>query len=166
MAGCGAPEARPAAESAASFVGDYTVTIVTNRVLLITVKATSSDAAVSEANALARRSSRSRHSQLQTQERLVNAALQQQVTLAQQRISSISNQISQLSAQPASPAQHAKLRSLVNQRSRDASALTALKQATLANQATTRINTTKVIQGSQVLDPAAPRRALHARNTW
>ena len=41
-------------QSAASFVGDYTVTIVTNQVLLITVKATSSDQAVREANALVR----------------------------------------------------------------------------------------------------------------
>jgi capsular polysaccharide biosynthesis protein len=145
-------------QSAASFVGDYTVTILTNQVLLITVKATSSDQAVREANALATAFLTVQAQQLRSQERLVNAALQQQVTLARQRINQLSNQISQLSAQPATPTQHAKLASLVNQRGRDTHELAVLKQANLTNQANTRIDTTKVIQGSQVLDPAVPSR--------
>jgi len=145
-------------QSAASFIGNYTVAIITSRVLDLTVKAKSSAEAVREANVLATAFLTFQAQQLQTQERLVNASLQQQITAAEQNISSINKKISQLSAQPAAATQHAKLGSLVNKRNNATSRLTTLKQVNLANQANTRINTTKLIQGSQVLDPAVPGR--------
>jgi capsular polysaccharide biosynthesis protein len=148
-------------QSVASFIGNYTVTVVTNRVFTITVKATSSDGAVREANAVATAFLTFQARQLETQERLVNTSLEQQIAAAQQNIDSISKQISQLSAQPASPAEHAKLSSLLADRGRATSALTVFKQVNLANQATTRIDTATVVKGSQVLDPAAP--ILHSR---
>jgi capsular polysaccharide biosynthesis protein len=136
-------------ESAASFVGHYTVTIVTNRVLDFTVKATSSEVAVRQASALATAFLAFQAQQLEAQERLVDASLQQQITQAQQRLSSINKQIRK---QPAS----ATLRNLLTKRSKAASALPALEQANAANEAATRLSTTTVINGSQVLDPAAP----------
>jgi capsular polysaccharide biosynthesis protein len=143
-------------ESPTSFIADYTVTIITNRVLDITVKATSSDGAVRQATALARAFLTFQAQQMESQERLVNASLQQQITVAQQNIDSISKQISRVSAQPASPGQHATLSGLLTDRSRAETALIALKQANISNEATTQIQTTTVVQGSQVLDPAAP----------
>ena len=150
-------------QSAASFVGDYTVAILTNRVLLITAKATSNELAIREANALAAAFLTFQAHLLQTQERLVNVAVQQQVNLAQQRISLISGQISKQSA--ATPTQKAKLNNLIKERGLDVSALTALKQANLTNQANTRVNTTKVVQGSKILDQAVAGR-IPPRNTW
>jgi capsular polysaccharide biosynthesis protein len=142
-------------ESAVSFVGHYIVTIVTNRVLNFTVKATSSEAAVKQARALAAAFLAFQAQQLESQERLVNASLQQQITAAQQQLSTINYQISQLSAHRASAAQ-GTLGALITERTRESSALTALEQANTANEATTRVNTATVVQGSQVLDPAAP----------
>ncbi len=139
-------------ESAASFAGHYTVAIVTNRVLEITVKATSSQAAVRQARVLATVFLAFQTQQLEAQEQLVNASLQQQITAAQQNINSISKQISQLPAQPASATRD----SLLAERNQAVSALIVLQQSVQANQATTRINTTTVIKGSQVLDPAMP----------
>ena len=143
-------------QSVTKFIGDYTVTVVTNRVLLITVKATSSEAAVREANALASAFLTFQANQLQTEDQLVGASLQQQITQAQQNINAISKQIYQLSVQPASPVQQAQLRSLRTESTQANAALTALRQANLINQATMQENAIMVVKGSRVLDPAAP----------
>ena len=116
-------------QSVGSFLGSYTATPVTDRVLLITVSAPSSNEAVRRANALATEFLRFRADQLQAQQQLVFTALDQQITQAKQQVESISEQISQLSAQPASPAQQAKLSALRAQRDQANSDLTALEQA-------------------------------------
>ncbi len=64
--------------------GSYTATVLTNRVLVITVKAASPGLAVREANALAAAFLASRHSSC-SQELLVSNSLQQQIAKAQQR---------------------------------------------------------------------------------
>jgi hypothetical protein len=56
--------------------------------------------------------------------------------------------------QPASPARHAQLATLSAERTEEVSALVVLKEANSTNQAATRINTVKLIKGSQVLDRA------------
>jgi len=139
---------------AGSFTADYTATVVTNRVLLIIVKATSADLALREANALATAFLTFQATQAETQARLVNAALQQETIQAQQNINATSRQIKQVLAQPASPSRHAQLATLSAERTEEVSALVVLKQANSTNQAATRINTVKLIKGSQVLDPA------------
>ena len=143
-------------QSAASFTADYTATPVTDRVLLITVKATSSDGAVREANALATAFLTFQAHLLDAQQKLVNASLQQKVTQAQQHLDSVSKQISQLSAQPASPRQRSELSRLRAERSHADVALTTLQQTTNSNQASTEAATASQVKGSVVLDGAVP----------
>lgn len=144
------------AMSPASFAGRYTALVVTNRVLQVTVKASSAELAVREANALAAAFLTFQASQLVTQEKLVNAALQQQITAAQQHIGSMAARIARVRAEPASAARDASLTRLLARRGRQSGALTALRQANLGNEASTKIGTATLIKGSRVLDPAVP----------
>src|SRR5262245_27883163 len=73
-------------ESAASFVEAYTVVAPTDRVLQITVKAPSQREALREANALGAAFLTYQKRVLNRQERLVNAALQQQVATARHKL--------------------------------------------------------------------------------
>jgi O-antigen/teichoic acid export membrane protein len=145
----------------AKFVGSYTVTPVTDRVLLFKVSAPSSSEAVARAGALAAKFLQFRAQHARDQGQHLLAALQAQVTQAKQEISSVSSKITQLSAQPVTPAQQAKLASLRAQLSQLQSQLPALKQTVTGNQVTTRLDTTQLVQGSQVLDPAEP--VAHSR---
>ena len=143
-------------ESAGSFLAAYTVTPVTNRVLLVTVSAPSSNEAVRRAQALATEFLQLRAGQLQAQQRLVLAALNQQITQTQQRIESIASQITNVSAQAASPAQRAKLDGLLAQRGQANGVLAGQEQATTEYQVTSQQATASVVEGSEVLDAAAP----------
>ena len=143
-------------ESPGIFVGQYTVTVVTSRVLVVTVKAKSYQTAISEANALAAAFLAFLANQLGHQKQVVSASLQQQVSQAQQRVNAISQEIRSLQIQPPSPTRHTELGRLTNERDAATTALTSLRQGIQADQATTQIQNTKVIKGSQVLDPGAP----------
>jgi capsular polysaccharide biosynthesis protein len=143
-------------QSPESLTGTYSAAVITNRVFAITVKATSYQAAVREANALATAFLRFQTQQLESQARLVENSLQQQITAAQQRVNSINAQIKAGSAQPPSARQHARLSSLFAQRSQALSALSQTKQANLSGEASTRTTTAALVKGSEVLDPAAP----------
>jgi capsular polysaccharide biosynthesis protein len=143
-------------QSVSSFLAEYTVTVVSPRVLLITVSAPSSNDAVSRANAVATAYLGFRTRQLETQQQLVLRSLDQQISQAKQHVKSLSNRISQLSAQSASPAQQAKLSRLQAKHSRAAAALTALETSTVANQAASQTATASQIKNSGVLDQAAP----------
>ena len=144
-------------QSVDSFLAAYTVTTVTDRVLLLTVSAPSSNEAVRRANALATEFLQFRAEQLQAQQQLVLAALNQQITQAQQQVASLARQIANVSAQAASPAQRAKLKDLRAQRRQANDALTGLEQATPDYQVTT----TSAVEGSEVLDAAAPIPRTH-----
>ena len=125
-------------QSVDSFLAAYTVTPVTDRVLVLTVSAPSSNEAVRRANALATEFLQFRAEQLQAQQQLVLTALNQQITQAQQQVASLASQITNVSAQAASPAQQAKLNDLQAQRGQANSALTGLEQATSEYQVTTQ----------------------------
>src|SRR6516164_8412643 len=140
MSRLGLPQA-PAA--VAKFVGSYTVTPVTDRVLLFKVSAPSSSEAVARAGALAAKFLQFRAQQARDQGQHLLTALQAQVTQAKQEISSVSSKITQLSAQPVTPAQQARLASLRAQLSQLQSQLPALKQTVTGNQVTTRMDTTQ-----------------------
>jgi capsular polysaccharide biosynthesis protein len=142
-------------ESVDSFVGSYTATPLTDRVLVITVNAPSSSEAVSQANALATEFLQYRTNQLQTQQELLFRSLDLQVTQARQQITSLSQRISQLSAQPASPARQAELSSLRAQRDQATAAVTVLVQSNNTAKADTQEATAAQIKQSQVLDAAA-----------
>ena len=143
-------------QSVSSFLAKYTVTVISPRVLVITVSAPSSNDAVSRANALATAYLGFRKYQLETEQKLVLGSLDQQINLAKQHIKSISDRISQLSAQSASPAQQTKLTSLRAERSQASNALAVLVQTTAGNQASTQAATASQVKDSGVLDPAAP----------
>ena len=96
-------------QSVDSFLAAYTVTTVTDRVLLLTVSAPSSDEAVRRANALATEFLQFRAAQLQAEQQLVLAALNQQINQDEQQVESIASQITNVSAQAKSPAQQAEL---------------------------------------------------------
>jgi capsular polysaccharide biosynthesis protein len=143
-------------QSVSSFLGSYTASVVTDRVLLITARAPSNHEAVSRANTLATEFLKFRADRLQALQRLQFAVSDQQITQDKQHIKSISDQISQLSAQPASSSQQAKLSALQAQRDRANRDLTALEQTASANQATTQVTTASMVGESKVLDVAAP----------
>jgi len=142
-------------ESPASFVQGYTVAPVTNRVLQITVKASSQQDALREANALAAAFLTFQKRLLKKQEELVDAALQAQVGAARQQLAQINAKISNLQAQPSSPGQLQQLHNLQNQRGQATSALIQLRQTVDSNQANARAATTTAINDSGVLDSAA-----------
>ena len=102
-------------ESVGSFAAATTVSVVTDRVLLITVSAPSSSAAVSRANAVAAAFLQFRASQMETAQQLLLKSLTQEVGQARQNVASINSQISQLSAQPTSSAQQSQLKNLRTQ---------------------------------------------------
>jgi capsular polysaccharide biosynthesis protein len=143
-------------QSVGSFLGSYKATPLTDRVLLITASAPSSNEAVRRANALAQAFLTFRADELQTQQQLESAGYDQQITQVKNHIKSISDQISQLAAQPVSSSQQAKLSALRAQRDGANSDLTALKQATAADKAATQVSTASMIGKSKVLDAASP----------
>ena len=148
-------------ESLTSFLKSYTVTSTTDRVLIITVTAASSDEAVNEANALATEFLQYRTNLLESQEQQVLAALQYQINQAEQSLASLSTQIDRVSALAPGPDRDAKLSTLQSQRNQAKSALTQLQQTTNSNQATTQVNTQSMIRGSVVLNAATP--VTHSR---
>lgn len=143
-------------ESAGSFVGSYSAAPITERVMTITVSAPSSDQAVLRANAVATAFLQFRADDMRTEQRLMLASLNQQVSQAEQRLSSINRQISQLSAQSASSAQQSQLKTLQAQRTQAAGALYNLQQAAISSQETNGSATATAVQGSVVLNAAAP----------
>jgi capsular polysaccharide biosynthesis protein len=145
-------------QSVDSFRAAETVTPVTARILTLTVSAPSSDEAVRRANALATEFLRFRAEQLHTEQNLWFAALNPHISQAWQRVAGLASQIANTSAQPKSPA----FNELQAQSRQANNMLAGLQQTILSYQATT----TSAIEGSEVLDPAAPiprtPRALNA----
>ena len=150
------------AQSPGSLTGTYSVAVITNRVFAITVKATSYQDAIREANALATAFLKFQAQQLESQAQLVNNSLQQQITAAQQHVNSINRQIKAVSAQPPSAKQHAQLSSLLAGRSQAVAALNQTKQANLSSEASNKTQTAALVKGSKVLDSAVPL-AQHAK---
>lgn len=143
-------------ESVGSFLGSYTATPLTDRVLEITASAPSSNEAVRRAHALATEFLTFRADRLQAEQQLEFTTLDQQVTQDKQRVASISKQISHLSAQPASPSQQARLSALREQGTRASNDLAALEQTVSTGKAATKVTTATMIGGSNVLDAASP----------
>ena len=85
-------------ESVASFQASYTVTMLTDRVLLITVSAPSSSAAVLRAGTVAAQFLRFRANELQTQQQLALTGLRVQITQARQLVKVIDAQVTEAEA--------------------------------------------------------------------
>jgi capsular polysaccharide biosynthesis protein len=143
-------------ESVRSFGASYTVTDPTDRVLVITANAPSSSEAVSRAKAVATEFLLYRANLVETQQKLMFAAQNQQVNQAKRNLASIATQISRLSAQPASPARQAAISNLTKQQTQASTTLYALEQTVADDQASTKVDNDQIVQGSNVLDPASP----------
>jgi capsular polysaccharide biosynthesis protein len=141
-------------QSVSSFLGGYAVTAVTDRVLVITVKAPSSSEAVARAGALATAFLQFRAQQAQSEEQHVLAALQQQITQAKQDIKSLSNEVARLQTLPS--AQQGKLASVRAQLSQATSQLPTLQRTVTGSQVSARLSANQLVRGSTVLDRAAP----------
>ena len=141
-------------QSVGSFAAGIAVTVVTTRILQITVSAPTSDEAVSRANAVATSFLAVRASQLETDQNLVLQSLQNQVNQAQQAISAINTRISNTSAEPASTDRAKKLKDLNAQLAAAQSQLSVDQQQLQG----TKVNTSTLgaVTGSVVLDPATP----------
>jgi capsular polysaccharide biosynthesis protein len=146
-------------EDPSSFVNSYQAAALTDRVLQITVSASSPSDAVIRANAVAKAFLQYRATLLETQQRSLFASLDQQVTQAKQQLASLNNQIRQLAAQPVSPVRQSRLGTLRAERDQAAAALTApngLTQTVASAKAASRQLTASEVGGSSVLDAAAP----------
>lgn len=140
-------------ESAASFLASYKVAALTERVVVITASARSSEQAVLNASAVATAFLKFRAQEMQTEQNLVLAALNQQVDQAQQQLNSINAQVSQVSGQSGSSAQ---LKSLQAEQAKANTTLYNLRQDALGSQAVNGSATTAAVKGSVVLDAAQP----------
>jgi capsular polysaccharide biosynthesis protein len=144
------------AQTPASFLSDYSVAMVTPQLLTITAKGTSSDQAVQRAAAVATQFLDFRAQNEQAQQQQTDAALQQQVTQAQQHLNSINSQIRQLSSQSGGTSQQSQLSVLQAQRTQATNALGQVQQYATTEQASTQTLTQQMVQGSEVLNKAAP----------
>ncbi len=143
-------------QSVDSFLSSYSATSVTDRVLVITASASSSDQAVLRANAIAEAFLQVRADELLSEQELTRGSLEQQIGQVEQNISSLARQISRLAAEPASPGQQSQLSSLRAESSQATSTLTALKQALVSEQTNTQPATAVDARGAVVLDAATP----------
>ena len=143
-------------ESAATFAGAYTATVVSNQVLQITAGARSSEVAVREANAVAAALLKFQKQLLITQERQVGASLQQQVTALQGALAGLRKQIDQLSGHSLSPTQQTQLTTLQAERTQDEGQLTLLRQSANSSVVSTEQATATQLKTSAILSYATP----------
>ena len=140
-------------QSISSFQAAYTVTVVTDEVLSLTVSAPTETGAVDRTNALAAQYLAFRASMLRNQQQQEIASLDQQVPAAQQHIASLQNQISKLQSQ--SNGSSAKLTSLQKQLTTANDSLGTLEETVVGEKSQTQSTTASMIDGSQVLDSAS-----------
>jgi capsular polysaccharide biosynthesis protein len=145
-------------EAPAAFLGAYSVKEVTTQILLITVSASSDDAAVQQASAVATQYLAYRAKYEQAAQQVTEAGLQPQVTAAQQSLDSITSQLTQAQAQPTSASQQALVKSLLAQQTNATNNLNTVKQYVATTLASTRLTTQQMIKGSQVVSPASPNK--------
>jgi capsular polysaccharide biosynthesis protein len=141
-------------QSVSSFLASYSATPLSDRVLVITVSASSSQQAVLQANAVATAFLQFRGDELLNEQKLALTSLSQQIGLLKQDISSLGGQISRLSAQTASPAQQSQLSGLQTERTQARSTLTGLEHAVVSSQTNTQPAVAAEAKGSVVLDGA------------
>ncbi len=144
-------------QTVSSFIAAYTVSAVTDQVLLITVGAPSSSGAVSRAAAIATQFLKFHGQYAQTQQQQLASELSQQVSQAQQNLSSINQQISQVVA----TASQAKLKNLRTQSTDASNALAEIQQYATSSVASGRTITSSIVNDSLVLNPATP--IVHSR---
>lgn len=136
------------------FAAEYTVSVVTDRILLITASAPASTAAVDHARAIANAFLQFRASQEKTAQQVLISSLQRELSQARENVSNYASEVSQLQAQPSTPDQQAKLKTAQGQHEQAQVALSVLEQTIAGDEAGS--STLSAVTGSIVLDPAAP----------
>lgn len=146
-------------ESVTSFEAATSAAIITTRVLDISVSAPTSDEAVARANAVAAAFLQFRAEQMETAQRLLLQAIEQEVRQAKQAVTLLNSQISKVAAQPATSSQQSQLKNLRAQLTQ-AQGQVAIDQQTYQN---TKASTggLSAVTGSVVLDPAVA--VVHSR---
>ena len=148
-------------QTVSSFLAAYTVSVVTDQALLITVDAPSSNGAVSRATAIATQFLKFHGQYAQTQQQQLASELSQQVSQARQSLNSINQQISRVSAEVSSSGQQAELNNLRTQRTDATNALAQIQQYAVSSLASGQTITSSIVNDSQVLNPAAA--IVHSR---
>lgn len=139
-------------QSVSTFLASYSVTAVSDQVLLITTRAKSADAAVLEAATIAAVFVKFRAYELTTQQGLGVAALRPLVALQRRQFKSLTTRIAQVTAAPRNRARKAELRHLQKKYRKVSISLGALEY-TLTNYPAV---TQSMVEGTHVLDAAAP----------
>jgi capsular polysaccharide biosynthesis protein len=142
-------------ESVSTFLGSYTAAPVTNRVILITVSAPSSDEAVRRATDVTTAFLQFRADQLRAYQQLVSTSANQEIARAKAQAAPIALQVSAQSA--SSPTGKAKLNDLQTQ----LNALTTLQQSAQSTQQNVQAGTDVAVRGSYIINAAAP--ILHSQ---
>lgn len=155
-------QSRPVAEKAMDELGlsenldrfqaAYSVTEVTDRLLLFTVGAPSSSQAVLRARVLAEQFLKFRARELQLQQGIAVATLHRQIAEASRQVAVLATQLSHWQTQPRSRNERAAVISLRTQHKQALTTLTGLEQAETGYP----VLTASAVDGSQVVDPAAP----------
>jgi capsular polysaccharide biosynthesis protein len=136
-------------QTPSSFLGTYTVTVITNQALMLTAEAPNSSEAVQRASAIATGFLKFRAQYAQTQQRQTETELDQQVSQAQQLLDSVNSQISQSSSKSDISKLQAKRTAAIN-------ALQQAQEYAADTLATDRTETQAMVSGSAVIDTAAP----------
>jgi capsular polysaccharide biosynthesis protein len=142
-------------ESVGALLNSYSATPVTNLILLITVKAPSSDEAVRRATALASEFLQFRTDQLKKQQQLQINSLNEQVAQGKALADSVIRQISALPPNPTDPTQQARLHALRAQLTQANGQLAALEQSTRATRQQLQVATDAAVNNSRVLNAAS-----------
>ena len=137
-------------QTVASFQAAYTVTAITDTVLILNVGAPSSAEAVRRVSALAEAFLQYRARYMRAQEQQLVTDLDQQFSAAQQQLNSINAQISQLSAHPSSPDQQTEINNLEGQRGNQAQ----IEEYVTGAKATAKTTTDAVVANSELLNSA------------
>lgn len=140
-------------ESLGSFVRSYTVTEVTQSILQITASASSPSLAVSKANAVAKEFLKIRATLEENAQNLQTAEMQNQLGPDTQQVASLQSQLSKARAEPTSPAQQARVKSLQTQENQANLNLETLNQQIANDKTGSEFGDS--VTGSVVLDPAA-----------
>ncbi len=138
-------------QSVSSFLAAYTVTPLTDRMIIITVGAPTVRGAEARANAVAAAFLQFRAGELRAQEPGVLAVLNRQITVAWQKAESLAAQVARMPAHPTSRAEKARLKRLKAQGHRADNVLAGLRLAAISYQ----VNTASQVADSGVVDPAA-----------
>jgi capsular polysaccharide biosynthesis protein len=151
-------------EDPGSFQQSYTVAVLTDQALLVTVSAPSNSEAVTRAKALAAAFLQFRTGVLEAQQRGYFLALDQNVSQQRQLVDTLTRQIRQVSAQPASTSQRARIGALQSDRRDANNTLQTIVQNVATEKAAAENVTNLQVSQSKVVNPAAPiLQSRHAR---